>query len=671
MTRPSLQIKPDSSKSSNRHWTREDSVELYSIESWGRGYFGVNDQGHLTVMPDKDPNRAVDLLEIVEGMRERGFATPLLLRFSDLLEHRLKDMRRAFDHVIEKTGYQGNYCCVYPIKVNQQRLVCEELRHLAGSLGFGLEAGSKPELLAVLGLTAGMDNMPIVCNGFKDEEYIETVILATKLGRNITTVVEKAGELRMLVRFARKYNVRPNIGIRVKLASRGAGLWESSSGVRSKFGLFVSEVLHALHYLREEGLEDCLNLLHCHIGSQVHDIRRLEEAANELARVYCELRRMGAGLTIIDVGGGLGVDYDGSQTNWASSTNYGLEEYAAAVIDRIQSACDQAGAPHPDIFTESGRAMVAYSSVLVSNVVGRSSFDVRLPLEQIEAAAQKEDAPQPLKELLEVRRGLAPGALGWAFHKAAAARDQALSLFNLGYLSLEDRAACDELYWGVCHALLDFAQLEEEVPEELQPLQSALSDIYFCNFSLFQSMPDSWAIQQIFPISPIHRLDERPDRQGVIADITCDSDGQISQYADRRQSEVKKVLELHDPEPDKPYYLGFFLVGAYQEILGDLHNLLGDTHAVHVSIDESGEWTVDEVVHGDTVDEVLRYVNFRPDTLEDAMRRDVEKAMRSKRLTVREGRALLYYYREGMHGYTYLEEAEPVLPPPVDSPEVS
>ncbi|RMH05245.1 MAG: biosynthetic arginine decarboxylase [Planctomycetota bacterium] len=653
-------------------WTPQDAAALYGVDAWGQGFFAVTPDGRLTVRPTKDPAREIDLLEVVEGMRERGFTTPILLRFSDLLQHRLKEIRDAFDRVMSEVGYRGGYRCVYPIKVNQQRHVCEELARFGQELGFGLEAGSKPELLAVLGLTAGRPEMPIVCNGFKDEEFIETVILAAKLGRNITPVVEKPSELGLLVGAARKYGVRPQIGIRVKLAARGAGKWEASGGSRSKFGLFVSEVLQALELLQRENMADCLTMLHCHIGSQVHDIHHLEDAANEIARVYCELHRLGAGLRALDVGGGLGVDYDGSQTNWESSTNYRLEEYAAAVVGKVQAACDQAGVPHPEILSESGRAMVSYSSVLVCNVLGSSSFDAGMTLEEIEAGARADgdDAPQPLRELLEVRRELAAGKLRWAFHKASAARDQAQSLFNLGYLSLTDRSACDELYWRICRRLWELAQEEEEIPEELQPLGSTLSDIYFCNFSLFQSLPDAWAIRQVFPVCPIHRLDERPTRLGVLADITCDSDGQIGQFPDKRQNEVKQVLELHPLRPEEPYYLGFFLVGAYQEILGDLHNLLGDTHTVHVRLDEDGDWEVEEVVRGDSVRQVLQYVNFRPEVLEEALRREVEKAMRRQRLTLREGRSLLHFFREGLEGYTYLEEAEPEVPEAPSAPAI-
>lgn len=646
-------------------------MDTYGISAWGQGYFGTNAEGHLLVMPEKDPARAVSLMEVVEGMRDRGYHTPLLIRFQDLLGHRLREIKQAFDRAREAGGFQGGYHCIYPIKVNQERSVCEEITRLAGELSFGLEAGSKPELLAVLGLTQGQEETPIICNGFKDDEFLETVILATKLGRHITTVVEKPAELDALIRIAKKYKVRPRIGIRIKLASRGAGRWESSAGPRSKFGLFTSEALRAVELLDAEGMMDCLDMLHCHIGSQVHDIHRLEDAVNELAQIYCEFYKLGAGLRGLDVGGGLGIDYDGSQTNWASSINYRLEEYAEVVVERVQAACDQAKVPHPTILTESGRAMVAYSTLLVTNVLGRSSNSRQRPevgalieaAEAGKAAAVKVDTPPPLAELVDLVKDLNPERLSWIYHKAEAAHDQALSLFKHGMLDLRTRAQCEELYWHICRQLWEMAIEAEEIPEDLKPLGQELSDIYFCNFSLFQSMPDSWAIDQVFPVCPIHRLHEKPTRLGVLADITCDSDGQISLFPDKSQQDMKRTLELHELEENQPYYLGFFLIGAYQEILGDLHNLLGDTHAVHLRLNADGDWEVENVERGDDVADVLRYVNFQPEQLEESFRRDIEGAMRAGRLTVREGRSLLQYWREGLSGYTYLEDPEPILPP--------
>lgn len=645
-------------------WTIEDSVKAYGLSDWGKGYFGVNPAGHVTCMPDKNATQQIDLRELVGGLAERGIHAPVLLRFSGILSHRLREIRAAFDKALADHTYSGGYCCVYPIKVNQQRHVCEEIAALGKTLRFGLEAGSKPELLAVLALSEGQDEMPIICNGFKDDEFIETVILATKLGRNIIPVVEKFSELELLVKHAERYSVRPKIGIRVKLSSRGAGRWESSAGARSKFGLFVTEVLDALEYLKARGMADCLNMLHCHVGSQLFDIRQLKTAVNELTHVYTEMVRLGAGLTMLDIGGGMGVDYDGSQSAWNSSINYTVEEYAADVVHRIKTVCDDASVPHPMILSESGRAMVAYNSVLIMNVLGKSSFQSEPHMDRIKSEMAKEtEAPQPVLDLIDAYERLADRNVVEVYHDAMQARDEAMSLFSLGYMSLPMRAASERLFWSIGRKVLDICAKKGEVPEEFETLPEILSDIYFCNFSLFQSMPDSWAIDQLFPIVPIHRLDEEPTRRGVLADITCDSDGKIDNFVDKRVE--KKTLELHELRPDEPYYLGVFLLGAYQEILGDLHNLLGDTHAVHVSYspqggsldgDIGGNWSIDEVIAGDTVKEVLSYVQYDDQDMRRAVRRDIERAIKSNRITVAEGKSLLAFYENGLDGYTYLEE---------------
>ena len=659
-------ISTSRSKFLHGQWTAPDSAELYGITDWGKGYVGTNPAGHVTVMPTKDPARQIDLHEVIEGLRERGIHTPCLLRFNDILDHRLTEIRKSFDDAMADQGYQGGYSCIYPIKVNQQRHVCEQIANTAINLNFGLEAGSKPELLAVLGLSAmaggpGVNGMPIVCNGFKDDEFIETVILATKLGRNIIPVVEKFTELELIVKHAKHYGVRPRIGLRVKLSSRGAGRWEGSAGVRSKFGLFVSEVLQAVDYLKKHGMLDCLNLLHCHVGSQLYDIRVFKNAVNELTHIYAELHKMGAGLCVLDIGGGMGVDYDGSQSAWSSSINYTVAEYAADVVHRIKSVCDAASVPHPTIFSESGRAMVAYGSVLVMDVLGTSRFEANPDIENIEAMLKAEsEQPQPVLDLLEAYQNVTERNLTEAYHDATQARDEAMSLFSLGYMSLTMRAAAERLFWAVGHRILERAARKGELPEELEALPELLSDIYFCNFSLFQSMPDSWAIDQLFPICPIHRLNEEPTRRGILADITCDSDGKIDHFVDKRID--KRILELHEVKDlqggaigVEPYYLGVFLLGAYQEILGDLHNLLGDTHAVHISLDESGQWEIEEVIEGDTVEEVLSYVQYDVADLKRVMRQDIEAACRQSRLTVAEGKSLLKYYDDGLEGYTYLE----------------
>lgn len=653
-------------------WTAQDSAALYGIPDWGKGFVGVNAAGNVTVMPTKNPGHQIDLHEVIQGLKERGIHTPVLLRFNDLLDNRLKEIRKAFDDAIGEQQYTGKYSCVYPIKVNQQRHVCEQIASMAVELGFGLEAGSKPELLAVLGLSAtaggpGVNGMPIICNGFKDDEFIETVILATKLGRNIIPVVEKWTELELVVKHAKKYGVRPKIGLRVKLSSKGAGRWESSAGVRSKFGLFVSELLNAIEYLKKHEMLDCLNLLHCHVGSQLYDIRVFKNAVNELSHIYCEMVKLGAGLTMLDIGGGMGVDYDGSQSAWSSSINYSVQEYAADVVYRIKSVCDSAKVAHPTIISESGRAMVAYSSILVLDVLGSSKFDATPDMAKIEALMRWEatngddrEVPQPVLDLLDAYKNLTDRNLMETYHDATQARDEAMSLFGLGYMSLPMRSVAEQLFWAIGHKLLEKATKKGELPEEFENLPELLSDIYFCNFSLFQSMPDSWAIDQLFPICPIHRLSEQPTRKGILADITCDSDGKIDHFVDKRED--KKTLELHElrdlpgeGEGCEPYYLGVFLLGAYQEILGDLHNLLGDTHAVHISLDETGEWEIDEVIEGDTVEEVLSYVQYDPEDLKRAMRLDIEAACKQGRLTVSEGKSLLKYYDDGLEGYTYLE----------------
>jgi arginine decarboxylase len=627
-------------------WTTLDAAELYDVASWGKGYFSVGANGNLHVHPTKDPARSIDLKKLVDTLVLRGISLPILIRFGDILRHRLSEIYQAFESAIAEHGYQGQYCCVYPIKVNQQRQVIEELFQYGRRFRFGLEAGSKPELLAVLALA---DNQtPIICNGFKDDEYIEMVMLARKIGRHIIPVVEKYTELEMIAEHARRIGVRPAIGLRLKLATRGSGRWKSSGGYRSKFGLTVSEARRALERLRELGMPDCLELLHFHLGSQITNIRFIKAAVIEAARIYVEMARAGAGLKYLDVGGGLGVDYDGSQTDFESSVNYTLQEYANDVVYHIQNVCDEAGVPHPTIISESGRALVAYHSLLVFNVLGVSGLgEEELPTEL------PPDAEQPLVDLQETYNSLSVKNLLEAFHDAQQALDQALNLFSLGYLSLEQRCLAENYYWAICRRIQRLTHELEYLPEELEGLDAMLADTYFCNFSLFQSMPDSWAIRQLFPIMPIHRLNERPTRYAILGDISCDSDGKIDQFIDRR--DVKRTLPLH-PFNGEPYYLGAFLLGAYQEILGDLHNLFGDTNAVHVSLGENGEVILDNVIKGDTVREVLEYVQFNSEVLLSQFRRDVEAALREGRIGYEESGRLLRFYEEGLYGYTYLED---------------
>jgi arginine decarboxylase len=627
-------------------WTPQVASDLYDVASWGKGYFSVSDGGHVRVHPEKDPARSIDLKELVDTLVLRGIGLPILIRFADILKHRLAELHGAFDTAIAEHKYQGGYCCVYPIKVNQQRQVVEEVLEFGKPFHFGLEAGSKAELMAVMALAD--NDTPIICNGFKDDEYIEMAMLAQKVGRQIIPVVEKYTELHLILKYSQRVGVRPTIGLRVKLASRGSGRWKSSGGYRSKFGLSATEAMRALQELKDLGMADCLNLLHFHLGSQITNIRQIKAAVNEAVRVYVDLARAGGGLKYLDVGGGLGVDYDGSQTDFESSVNYTLQEYANDIIYHVQNVCDEVGVAHPTIVTESGRAIAAYHSVLVFNVLGVAGMgEADVPPEP------PPDAEQPLIDLQETYRSLTAKNLLESYHDAQQALDQALNLFSLGYLSLEQRCVAEYLYWAISRRIQKMARELDYFPEELEGIDAMLSDTYFCNFSLFQSMPDSWAIKQLFPIMPIHRLEEEPTRPAVLGDITCDSDGKVDAFIDRR--DVKRTLLLHTFDGGD-YYLGAFLLGAYQEILGDLHNLFGDTNAVHVRLGPTGDVMLDSVIKGDTVREVLNYVQFSSDSLVAKLRRDVETALRESRLTYEESGALLKFYEEGLHGYTYLED---------------
>ncbi len=630
-------------------WKIQDALETYRVRQWGKGYFSINKAGHVTVHPTKKADRSIDLKELVDQLQTRGIQLPILLRFTDILRHRVGEIHNAFKAAIEEFDYQGNYCCVYPIKVNQQRHVVEEILDFGKPFHFGLEAGSKPELLAVLALSNGNDT-PIICNGFKDDEFIKMTVLARKIGKNIIPVVEKFTELETIVRYAEELRVKPVLGVRVKLASRGAGRWKYSAGFRSKFGLTLTETLEAFEYLKERDLADSLQLVHFHLGSQITNIRNIKNALTEAARVYVELHRVGAGVKYMDVGGGLGIDYDGSQTDFESSVNYTLQEYANDVVFRIKSVCDETGVPHPEIISESGRAVVAYHSVLVFDVLGVSNFDrYQVPPEL------PDDAPQQVVDLQGIYRELSKKNLLESYHDAVQTMDETLTMFNLGSLSIAMRALTERLFWAVCGKVFKLARELDHIPEELQGLQSLLSDTYFCNFSIFQSMPDAWAIKQLFPIMPIHRLNELPSRRAVLGDITCDSDGKIDQFIDLR--DVRNTLELH-PFDGSPYFLGAFLLGAYQEILGDLHNLFGDTNAVHVSLDDDGEINLDTVIKGDTVREVLAYVQYSAEELIARMRKDVERAVRTNKISLNESRQLLRFYESGLDGYTYLEEPQ-------------
>jgi len=610
----------------------------------------------VVVRPDTTAQHEIDLYEVVEGLKARDLTTPVVVRFSDILAHRLRRLHEAFAQAIAENDYRNQYAAVYPIKVNQQRLVVEEVYRYGKEFGFGLEVGSKPELLAVMAMTENAPERLIICNGFKDDSYIEAVTLATKLGRTIIPVVENFEELDLILKHAETYQVRPRIGVRVKLFTEGSGRWSASAGEKSKFGLFITEILELFNVLKARDMLDCLQLVHCHPGSQLQDIRRVKDAINELAHVYAELKLMGAGLQYIDVGGGLGVDYDGSGTNFASSMNYTLNEYASDVVYRIASVCNARDIPHPKIVSESGRAVAAYHSVLIFDALGSSALDkFRVTGDRAEDYNGEEELPQPVQDLFEAYRTVSERRLVECYHDALTAREQVLQMFNLGLLSLEFRGLAERLYWATCARIRDACRKLERLPEELEDLESILSDTYFCNFSVFQSLPDSWAIEQLFPIMPIHRLEERPTRTAVLADITCDSDGKIDHFVSLR--DVKRTLELHELRPEQKYYLAAFLVGAYQETLGDLHNLFGDTHVVHVRLHDEGGWWIEEIVKGDTANKVLEYMEYDVAELYPALARDCERAIRDGRMTLAESQAIKRFYENELNGYAYLEPA--------------
>jgi arginine decarboxylase len=631
-----------------RKWNVADSAETYGVKYWGNNYFSINDAGNAQAHPAGPDGARIDLKELVDEVARRGIGLPLLIRFSDVLRSRIVELNETFRRAIAEYGYKGAYKGVYPIKVNQHRYVVEEIVQFGRPYHYGLEAGSKPELLAVMAMLDDEEAL-IVCNGYKDEEYIETALTASKLGRTVLIVVEKFSELQLIADTAKKMGVRPRIGIRVKLAAKGSGRWEASGGDRSKFGLSTREVVEGINFLRANDLLNCFELLHFHLGSQISAIRAVKNALREAGRFFVEVSKMGAPLKYFDAGGGLGVDYDGSQTNFASSMNYTTQEYANDIVFSLQEICDAGGVPHPTIVTESGRAVVAHHSMLVVDILGVGEFDVGKAPDKI-----TKDASRPVKNLFETYRDVSRKNVLEAYHDALEYKEEALQLFNLGNLSLGERVVAEDIFWAICQKLLKIVREMREVPEELEGLEKALSDTYFCNFSMFQSLPDIWAIDQLFPIMPIHRLGEEPTRRAVLADITCDSDGKIDHFIDRR--DVKPVLELH-PVNGQDYYLGVFLIGAYQEILGDLHNLFGNTNTVHVSLAAGGGYQIEHVVTGDTVTDVLKYVSYSREELVARVRRFAELAVRANRMSLEETRAMLRMYEEGLAGYTYLERS--------------
>ncbi len=627
-------------------WQAQDGAELYQIPAWGRGWFHVDDQGHLCVDPPS-AEKPIDLHRLVEELRRRGVSLPLLLRFPELIEARIGQLVAAFSNAFAEYEYKGVYRGVYPIKVNQDKHLVDAVVKHSRPHHLGLEAGSKPELQIVLATLEDPEAL-IICNGYKDRSYIQMAMLARKLGRNCIIVIEKMDEVDRVLSVAKELDIEPVIGIRAKLSAKGSGRWQSSGGDRAKFGLTVREIVQVVQRLEAEGRLGMLRLLHFHIGSQVTTIRSFHKAIREATRIYTELVRMGAPMGYLDVGGGLGVDYDGSRTNFESSMNYDVQEYAFAVVAAVMEGCDEAEVAHPALITEAGRALVAYSTALIFDVLGVSRM---VPDGKPKKPA--EDADAAIIELYEAWEGISNKNLQEPLHDATDIRDEALTRFGLGLLSLEERGQIESLYYSILTKLTSVATKAEYVPEELEDIEAALADTYYCNFSVFQSAPDAWAINQLFPICPIHRLNEEPRRRAVLADLTCDSDGMLKRFIDRR--DVKSTLEVHELVEGDRYYLGMFLVGAYQEILGDLHNLFGDTNVVIVrSANNERGFAIEQVVEGNTTRDVLDYVCYERKRLVGRLRKRVEESIEDERLTPEEGALLVSTYVQGLESYTYL-----------------
>ena len=629
-----------------KKWNIEDSKELYNINGWGASYFNINEKGNVYVSPCKD-NTQIDLREVIDELSLRDVTPPVLLRFPDILDNRIEKTASCFKKAAEEYHYNGENFIIYPIKVNQMQPVVEEIISHGRKFNLGLEAGSKPELHAVIAVQCQSDSL-IICNGYKDQSYIELALLAQKMGKRIFIVVEKLNELDIIARAAKKLNVMPNLGIRIKLASSGSGKWAESGGDASKFGLTSSELLDALRMLDEKGLHDCLRLIHFHIGSQITKIRRIQTALREAAQFYINLHKMGYNVDFVDCGGGLGVDYDGTRSSSSeSSVNYSIQEYVNDCVYTFVDAADKNHITHPNIITESGRSLTAHHSVLVIDVLETASLP-EMP-EEFEA---KDSDHQLVKDLYEIWDNLNSRSMLEDWHDAEQIRDEALELFSHGIVDLKTRAEIESMYWSVCHEINTLAKNMKHVPEELRNIDKLLADKYFCNFSLFQSLPDSWAIDQLFPIMPIQRLEERPTRNATLQDITCDSDGKITNFV--KGGQISHVLPLHTLKRNDPYYLGVFLVGAYQEILGDMHNLFGDTNAVHISVKDR-KYHIDQIFDGETVEEVLDYVQYNPKKLVRQLEIWVTKSVKQGKISLEEGKEFLSNYRSGLYGYTYLE----------------
>lgn len=632
-------------------WNIDSAIELYNIDRWGTGYFSINQRGHVEILPTQNPANAIDIMEVIDDARDRGLTFPLVLRFQDLLQHRVETINLAFQSAINEFGYKNNYRGVFPIKVNQLREVVEEIFDAGRPFHLGIEAGSKPELLAALAVNNDPESL-IICNGYKDTQFIQSALIGNKLGTRVIMVVEKLEELFQILQVSKEVGVEPMIGLRVRLQSKGSGKWATSGGENAKFGLSTADLVRASETLREAGLAHALKLIHFHVGSQVPDIGTIKRAVREAARFYAKMAKLGHALGYLDVGGGLAVDYDGSNTAFDSSTNYTLQEYARDVIYNIMDVCDSEGVAHPIVVSESGRALVAHHSVLVVEAFGS--------IEKYDSTATFAAKPTDhklVRDIFDIEKNLSPANRTEMLHDAQEIKEQTLSMFNFGLMDLESKAKIEQAYWRIAARIVKIfhAQDDQEyVPDEVKDLEVALGDQYVCNFSVFQSLLDHWALGQLFPVMPIHRLGEAPDRNGTLVDITCDSDGKVSKFIDLQ--DVKETLPLHGLKPNEPYYIGFFLMGAYQDIMGDLHNLFGRVNEAHVFLDEDEDdgFYIEETIEGSTIAEVLSMTQWNQTDLIRRVKKQVDAAIKSDRLKPNEGMKLLTAYERGLKNYTYL-----------------
>jgi arginine decarboxylase len=628
-------------------WTIEEAREHYNIRGWGAGYFDINAKGNIVVRPNRKNKHDIDLKNLVDDIQSKGYSLPVLIRFSDILKASIANLANSFQRSIDEYKYNGKYHGVYPIKVNQQRQVVEEIVKFGQPYNIGLEAGSKPELHAILAILDNPEAL-LVCNGYKDESFIRLALMSQKLGKKVFIVVEKLDELSLIDKVAKDLGVKPNIGLRIKLLSTGQGRWSSSAGEYSKFGLNSIELMEALQIAKDNSILDCIKLIHFHLGSQVTNIRRIKSSLQEVGRFYSELMKFGCNIEHIDVGGGLGVDYDGSRSTFASSTNYSVQEYANDVVYHLLEICNKENLPHPNIISESGRAMTAHHSILVVNVLDVTSFP-----EWSNTIEVKDDAPEVVKEIFYVLDSTSNKNLIESWHDAVHLKEEAQNQFLLGIISLENRALSERIFWGICRKIEQLSSRLKFMPDEIRSLKTTLADKYFCNFSVFQSVPDSWAIDQVFPVVPIYRLNEEPSRDATLEDITCDSDGRIDNFIGSHRG-TERTLRVHNLEPGETYPLCIFLTGAYQEILGDLHNLFGDTNTVHVSLNEDGTLNYEQIIEGEDVTDVLDYVQFSADELAGRIDGFLIGCVQRGIVTQKEANDFSNLYKEGLEGYTYL-----------------